>query len=104
MTANVYRDGQVHVRAEVCDHCLLSGDRLVSGARARELIAQTRSTLGGSFICHRGQVTDDGDAICRAWFDRYAKDDPILWRRGAALNKLQVEANGRVIKAPVRLR
>ena len=75
---NVYEEGRVHVRATECDHCLLSADRLVSGKRARELITSTRATAGGSFICHRSQISDEHEAICRAWFDRFAGEDPIL--------------------------
>jgi len=75
---NLYEDGKVHVRAEQCDHCLLSRDRLVSGRRARQLVADSRATVGGSFICHRDQVSDEHVAICRAWFDRYGDDDTIL--------------------------
>jgi hypothetical protein len=66
---NVYRDGKVHVRAEQCDRCLFSPDRLVSGARARGLV---ESTVGsGPFVCHRNQVSDEPEAICRVWFDRF---------------------------------
>lgn len=74
----IYRDGKVHVRASQCANCLLSRDRLVPGERARQLIADTRATAGSSFICHRNQVSDEPEAICRAWWDRYATDDPIL--------------------------
>jgi len=74
----VYEGGRVHVRAAACDHCLLSSQRLVSGSRARELITSTRATDGSSFICHRSQVADEHVAICRAWFDRFGPEDPIL--------------------------
>ena len=76
--ADVFRDGYVHVRAESCDRCLLSKDRLVSGARAREIIEHTRATQAGSFICHKSQVSDEPEAICGAWFDRFAGEDPVL--------------------------
>jgi hypothetical protein len=75
---NVYRDGAVHVRAEQCANCLLSRDRLVDGARARDLIRETRAAEGGSFVCHRSQVSDEPEAICRAWWDRYAMEDMTL--------------------------
>ncbi|AWN07782.1 hypothetical protein HOT31_gp111 [Microbacterium phage Hendrix] len=76
--AEVFRDGKVHVRAEQCDHCLLSRDRLVSGERARQLIAETRAQKAGSFICHRHQVSDEPEAICSAWFERFAGEDMVL--------------------------
>ena len=84
----VFRDGLVHVRAEQCDHCLFSRDRLVDGARAREIVAATRAEDGASFICHRNQVSDDPEAICKAWFDLYATDDPVF-RLAVALDKIK---------------
>lgn len=71
----VYRDGRVHVRAEPCDKCLLSRDRLVSGQRAREIVTATRTTVGGNFVCHRSAVSDEPEAICAAWFDRFGQDE-----------------------------
>lgn len=68
-------DGKVNVRATACDHCLFSKDRLVSGAQARDIIRTTRDTDGASFICHRGQVSDEPDSVCRTWFDKYAAED-----------------------------
>ena len=78
MPGQVYEDGKVHVRSEPCDHCLLSRDRLVSGERARQLVSSTRATEGGAFICHRGQVSAEHTAICRAWWDRFADEDAVL--------------------------
>jgi len=78
MPGEVYEDGKVHVRAKQCANCLLSKDRLVPGQRARQLIEETRSNVGGSFICHKGQVSEEHTSICRAWWDRYAQEDPIL--------------------------
>lgn len=75
---DVYRDGRVHVRASQCDNCLLSRDRLVPGERARQLISETRAEVGSSFICHKHQVSDEPEAICSAWFDRFGMEDPIL--------------------------
>jgi hypothetical protein len=74
----IYEDGRVHVRAEPCAQCLLSADRIVSGARARQLIEDTRAVEGASFICHRSQVSDEHVAICRAWFDRFGLEDVTL--------------------------
>lgn len=71
-------DGKVHVRAESCDNCLFSKDRLVSGKRARQLIADTRSQDGSTFVCHRSQVSDEPAAICRSWWDAFAMDDWTL--------------------------
>jgi hypothetical protein len=75
---NVYRDGKVHVRAEQCDHCLYSKDRLVDGGRARQLTAESRAVIGSSFVCHRSQVSDEPEAICAVWFERFGDEDPIM--------------------------
>ena len=76
--AQVWRDGRVHVRASQCGNCLLSKDRLVPGDRARQLIADTRAEDGASFICHRSQISEEPEAICSEWFDRFAREDAIL--------------------------
>jgi hypothetical protein len=75
---DVYRDGHVHVRAEPCDRCLYSADRLVSGARARDITADTRAEDGGNFVCHRGALYGEPEAICAAWWDRFADEDWIM--------------------------
>jgi hypothetical protein len=85
---NVYRDGKVHVRASQCDHCLLSKDRLVDGERARDIIRETRERDGGSFICHRNQVSDEPEAICATWFERFGDEDPVL-RVAAAMGVIE---------------
>lgn len=74
----VFRDGKVHVRTERCDHCLLGSDRIVSGDRARDLVATTRASEGGSFICHKSQISDEPEAICRGWWDAFADEDWVL--------------------------
>jgi hypothetical protein len=76
--ANIYRDGRIHVRGEKCHNCLYSPDRLVSGARARELTTETRAEVGSTFICHKSQVTDEPEAICSEWFRNFGKEDPLL--------------------------
>jgi hypothetical protein len=76
--SQVYRDGRVHVRSEQCGHCLYSKDRLVSGERARALTTETRAEVGSSFICHRHQVSDEPEAICSVWFERFGGEDPLM--------------------------
>lgn len=77
-TANVYRDGKIHVRATPCHNCLYSKDRLVSGERARQLTTDTRAEVGSTFICHRSQVSDEPETICASWFDNFGMEDPLL--------------------------
>lgn len=75
---DTFRDGKVHVMAEKCAQCLLSPQRIVPGQRAASIVKETTSQLGGHFICHRATISGEGDAICRAWFDRFGDDDPII--------------------------
>lgn len=74
---NTYRDGKVHVASDKCDACLLSPQRLVSGQRAAEIVRATKDEPGATFTCHKGTLSGE-DMICRAWYDKFAKDDPIL--------------------------
>jgi hypothetical protein len=78
VAVNVARDGKVHVRASQCGNCLFSKDRLVPGERARELIRDTRAEEGSTFVCHRSQVSDEPEAICHTWFEKYAQEDAWL--------------------------
>ena len=75
MPVNVYRDGKVHVRAEQCKNCLLGANRLVDGTRARQLVTDTREGEGSTFVCHRSQVSDEPEAICATWWERFAEED-----------------------------
>lgn len=94
-SSDVYYDGMVHVRARQCDRCLFSRYRLVSGARARAIVRSIEAAQpGGSFICHRGQVSDEPTSICRAWWDRYAMSDILLRLAVATHSVTYVEGEG----------
>jgi len=71
-------DGYVWVRKSKCDACLYSPDRIVDGSRARELTTQTRAEEGATFICHKGQVSNEPNSICRGWWDAFAAEDQTL--------------------------
>lgn len=51
------------VKAERCDQCLFSPQRIVSAARVREILAQCKQD-DTHFICHK---TDD--TCCRGFYD-----------------------------------
>lgn len=74
---NIYRDGKVHVMREQCDACLFTPQRLVSGATAAAIVRNTKDLVGATFACHKGTIAGE-DAICRAWFDKFADQDYIL--------------------------
>lgn len=71
-------DGHVWVRGSKCDACLYSPDRIVDGQRARDITTQTRGEEGASFICHKGQVSDEPNSICRGWWDAFADEDNMM--------------------------
>ena len=50
------------------------------GRMARAIVRGIERSVdqGGSFVCHRGQVSDEPTSICRAWWDRYAMRDMVL--------------------------
>jgi hypothetical protein len=87
-STDVFYDGKVHVRAVQCDRCLFGPARLVSGARARAIVTSSQETEGGSFICHRGQVSDEPTAICAVWWERFAMRDN-LFRLAVALDVVE---------------
>ena len=74
---NTFRDGKIHVMREKCANCLLSPDRLVSGARAAEIVRSTKDDDGATFTCHRASMAGE-DAICRGWYDKFAASDMVL--------------------------
>lgn len=67
---NVYRDGRVHVCAEMCSTCIFRPGNLMSlqPGRVREMVDQAVADES-CIICHS---TLDGDnACCRGFFDRH---------------------------------
>jgi hypothetical protein len=84
---NIFRDGKIHVMAEQCDACLLSPNRLVDPSQAAEIVRKTKDLPGSAFACHKGSIAVQ-DAICRRWYDAFAKDDPVLML-GEAMGVIQ---------------
>lgn len=87
VAGNTYRDGKVHVAATKCNACLLSPDRIVSGSRAAQIVKDTKDDSGATFTCHKGTLSGE-DMICRGWYDKFAKDDPIL-RMAVAMDAIE---------------
>jgi hypothetical protein len=55
------------VMASKCDQCLLTKNRIVSAARAREIVKVTRQK-DCSFICHKGSIAKR-EIACRGHYD-----------------------------------
>lgn len=77
---DIYRDGRVHVLAEACETCIFKPHtRPVDGARVAEMVRATRNEHGATVPCHHTLYgMAEHNAICRGWWDRFAKDDHIL--------------------------
>lgn len=67
---NVFRDGRVHVCAEMCETCIFHPGNLMRlrSGRVRQMVDEaTRDD--STIVCH---ATLDGDnAACRGFFDRF---------------------------------
>ena len=81
---NVYRDGKVHVQAEKCSTCIFHpGNRMgLHRGRVRAMVEATQEP-GATIPCHQTLEEYEGpqsghNAVCRGWWDAYAKHDPIL--------------------------
>ena len=85
MPHNVYRDGRVHVMAEMCDTCIFRPGNAMHLARG-VLHALVRDALDAdsAIVCHQtlypGEEHNAGNAVCRGFFDRYATPPLTLAR------------------------
>lgn len=70
MRHNVFRDGRVHVRAELCSTCVFRPGNLMElrAGRVRQMVDEAKEHDSG-IVCH--QTLDGDNATCRGFFDRY---------------------------------
>lgn len=85
---NVFRDGRVHVLSEECATCIFKpATRPVLGARVAEMVRDTMAEDGATVVCHstlfESDPSEQENAICRGWFDRFADKDAIMRRARA---------------------
>lgn len=93
---NIYRDGHVHVLADRCSTCIFRAGNLMQLApgRVKGMVEQTEED-GATVPCHQTLVQYDGpmagrNAICRGWWDAYARKDAILqFARAAGILRWQ---------------
>lgn len=71
MSHNVWRDGRIHVRAEMCPTCVFRPGNLMDlmPGRLRGMIDEARRNEG-CIPCHK-HLNTGADAVCRGFFDRY---------------------------------
>jgi len=77
---DIYRDGKVHVLAEMCETCIFKPHtRPVAGARVAEMVRATKDDPAATVPCHHTLYgMAEHNAICRGWWDRFAQDDWVL--------------------------
>lgn len=72
------------VMARNCDECLMTKDRIVSGARAREIIAETKRK-DCHFICHKATLAGE-DVACHGHAKQFV---PQLYRIAGRLGMIE---------------
>lgn len=72
MNGNAYREGRIHVCAEMCETCVFRPGNLMrlTPGRLRGMIDESRAAES-AIICHKTLEPEVGDAVCRGFFDRY---------------------------------
>lgn len=72
---NVYRDGKVHIRLEMCDSCVFRPGNLMSlRSGGLKAIIDGNLELDVPLVCHQTlDIHPDGgnEAVCRGFFERY---------------------------------
>lgn len=89
-----FRSGRVHVKAERCSDCVFRPGNLMrlNPGRLADLVEQNRER-DTAFACHQTTFGHDenGEAICRGYFDAFAKDITPL-RMAVALDMIEEQA------------
>lgn len=57
------------VYKECCKNCLLSPDRIVSAARAKDIIEDCKNSQS-HFICHKASM-EGKDVTCKTFYDKF---------------------------------
>ena len=67
---NTYRDGRVHVQAELCSSCIFRPGNLMQlrSGRVRGMVDEARASES-AIVCH--QTLDGDNSVCRGFFDRF---------------------------------
>ena len=73
-----------------CNQCLFSENRIVSDARARQIIAEC-SRNDSYFICHKTK-----DAVCRGFYDRFSTNLIRIMQRLNGIEFVNVEDEANV--------
>lgn len=70
---NAYRDGEVHVLAEMCATCVFRKGNLMQlkGGRVREMVDSAKDAES-TIVCHATLHDPAIHAVCRGFFDRHS--------------------------------
>lgn len=73
MKRNSFRDGRVHVLAEMCSTCVFApGNRMRLEPGRLAGMVRSATEADSAIICHSTIYRDDVDeAVCRGFFDRH---------------------------------
>jgi hypothetical protein len=81
---NVYRDGKVHVCANLCDTCIFRPGNLMLLRPGRvESMVEEATRNEGAIVCHKTTFGQDerGEAVCRGFFEKYPTQALQIARR-----------------------
>lgn len=69
---NAYRDGKVHVCAEMCSTCVFRPGNLMQlqSGRVRGMVEEAKRN-GSAIVCHQTLYRGVDNALCRGFCDRY---------------------------------
>ena len=85
------------VYKECCKNCLLSPDRIVSGARLKEIITDC-SINQTHFICHKASMKNE-DVCCKTFYDELGHLSKLV-RIAQRLNAVQFVEQSDLEKLP----
>lgn len=71
---DIYRDGKVHICKEMCSTCIFRPGNLMNLERGR-VAGMVKEAIANesTVVCH-DTLGEEGNAGCRGFFDRYARD------------------------------
>lgn len=70
MRHNVYREGRVHVQAQMCSTCIFRPGNVMDlrAGRVRQMVDEARRH-DSAIVCH--QTLEGDGSVCRGFFERW---------------------------------
>ena len=78
MSFRVFRDGRVHVQAEMCPTCIFRPGNLMhlNSGRLRDIVGEARAA-DSTIVCHATLGDPARHAACRGFFDLEPRTTPL---------------------------